>query len=104
MGQRSAGHLNLDDFYRANDIGNAEIQADVEESLEGGKDILFYHDIRGDRALIYMWSVNDGTIFLVGYVPVEAIQQEGKTVNQNLFIVVVHDIQRGLFPIEAVGQ
>ena len=88
MGQRSAGHLNLDDFYRANDIGNAGIQADVEESLEGGKDILFYHDIRGDRALIYMWSVNDGTIFLVGYVPVEAIQQEGKTVNQNLFIVV----------------
>ena len=88
MGQRSAGHLNLDDFYRANDIGNAGIQADVEESLEGGKDILFYHDIRGDRALIYMWSVNDGTIFLVGYVPVEAIQQEGETVNQNLFIVV----------------
>ena len=88
MGQRSAGHLNLDDFYRANDIGDAGIQADVEESLEGGKDILFYHDIRGDRALIYMWSVNDGTIFLVGYVPVEAIQQEGETVNQNLFIVV----------------
>ena len=35
-----------------------------------------------------MWSVNDGTIFLVGYVPVEAIQQEGKSVNQNIFVVV----------------
>ncbi len=88
MGQRSAGHLNLDDFYRANDISDAGIQAEVEEGLESGKNILFYHDIRGVRALIYMWSVNDGTVFLVGYVPVEAIQQEGKTVTQNLFIVV----------------
>ena len=35
-----------------------------------------------------MWSVNGGTIFLVGYVPVEAIQQEGRTVNQNIAIVV----------------
>ena len=25
-----------------------------------------------------MWAVNNGTIFLVGYVPVEAIQQEGR--------------------------
>ena len=29
-----------------------------------------------------------GTIFLVGYVPVAAIQQEGRTVNQNIMIVV----------------
>lgn len=36
-----------------------------------------------------MWSVNDGTFYLTGYVPIEAIQQEGRTVNQNIFIVVV---------------
>ena len=35
-----------------------------------------------------MWAVNDGLIYLTGYVPVEAIQQEGKTVTQNIFIVV----------------
>lgn len=35
-----------------------------------------------------MWSVNGGTVYLIGYVPVEAIQQEGRTVNQNIFIVV----------------
>ena len=35
-----------------------------------------------------MWTVNEGTIYLVGYVPIEAIQQEGKTVNQNILIVV----------------
>lgn len=35
-----------------------------------------------------MWAVNDGTIYLIGYVPIEAIQQEGKTVNQNILIVV----------------
>ncbi len=53
-----------------------------------GKNILFYHDIRGKNALNYMWSVNKGAIYLIGYVPIEAIQQEGKTVNQNIFIVV----------------
>ncbi len=88
MGQRSAGHLNLEDFYRANSIQNPELRAEVKECLETGKDILFYHDIREVDALNYMWAVNGGTIFLVGYVPVEAIQQEGRTVNQNIFIVV----------------
>ena len=88
MGQRNAGHLNLSDFYRANNIQDPEIQAEVEDCLKTGRDALFYHNIRGVHALNYMWSVNDGTIFLVGYVPVEAIQQEGRTVNQNIAIVV----------------
>ncbi len=88
MGQRSAGHLNLTDFYRANDIQDPDIQAEVNACLESGRNILFYHDIREVQALNYMWSVNGGTIFLVGYVPIQAIQQEGRTVNQNIFIVV----------------
>ena len=88
MGKRNAGHLNLADFYRANEIDDPEIKAEVAHCLEEGKNILFYHDIRGESALNYMWSVNDGTVFLVGYVPVEAIQQEGRTVNQNIFMVV----------------
>ncbi len=88
MGQRTAGHLNLTDFYRANSIQDPEIQAEVADSLSTGRNVLFYHDIRGVNALNYMWSVNNGTIYLVGYVPVEAIQQEGRTVNQNIAIVV----------------
>ncbi len=88
IGQRDAGHLNLDDFYRANEIEDAGIREGVADCMKNGSNALFYHDIRGVDALNYIWSVNDGTIFLVGYVPVEAIQQEGKTVNQNLFIVV----------------
>ena len=88
MGQRSAGHLNLDDFYRANSLQDPDIQAEVSQCLTQGKDILFYHDIRGVNALNYMWSVNGGTIFLVGYVPVQAIQQDGRTVNQNIIMVV----------------
>ena len=88
MGMRSAGHLNLDDFYRANSITDPAIRAQVEACLDSGGNILFYHDIREVNALSYMWSVNGGTIFLVGYVPVEAIQQEGRTVSQNIFIVV----------------
>lgn len=88
MGQRSAGHLNLEDFYRANDIQEADLRAEVEECVRSGKNILFYHDIRGKNALNYMWTVNGGTIYLIGYVPVEAIQQEGKSVNQNILIVV----------------
>ncbi len=89
MGQRNAGHLNLADFYRANNIQSPEIQAEVEACLKNGENLLFYHDIRGVNALNYMWAVNGGTVFLVGYVPVEAIQQEGRTVNQNIVIVVV---------------
>ena len=88
MGQRSAGHLNLTDFYRANNIQEPEIRAEVEDCLRTGRNALFYHDIRQVNALNYMWSVNDGTMFLVGYVPVEAIQQEGRTVNQHIAIVI----------------
>ena len=89
MGKRNAGHLNLSDFYRANSIEDPEIHEEVEACLKSGKNILFYHDIRDVQALNYMWAVNGGTIFLVGYVPVEAIQQEGRSVSQNIVIVVV---------------
>ncbi|EOS21986.1 hypothetical protein C806_04130 [Lachnospiraceae bacterium 3-1] len=89
MGERSAGHLNLEDFYRANAVSDQELQKDVSKCLENKQNMLFYHDIRGKSSLNYMWSVNDGMIYLVGYVPIEAIQQEGKTVTQNILIVVV---------------
>ncbi len=89
MGQRSAGHLNLTDFYRANNIQDLKIREEVADCLRTGRNALFYHNIRTVNALNYMWAVNDRTIFLVGYVPVEAIQQEGRTVNQNIIIVVV---------------
>lgn len=88
MGKRSAGHLNLEDFYRANSIEDEKLRMEVRGCLENGKNMLFYHNIQGSQALNYMWSLNNGTIFLVGYVPIEAIQQEGRTVNQNIFIVV----------------
>ncbi len=88
MGERSAGHVNLEDYYRANDIREEALRAQVEECVRNGENIMFYHDIRGKSALNYMWTVNGGNIYLIGYVPVEAIQQEGKTVNQNILIVV----------------
>ncbi len=89
MGERNAGHLNLEDFYRANDIWEEELLEQVATCLEEGKSIMFYHDIRGKNSLNYMWMVNGGTIYLIGYVPVEAIQQEGRTVNQNILFVVM---------------
>ena len=89
MGERSAGHLNLEDFYRANDIQDPELQAEVKNCIQNGKNMMFRHDIRGKRALNYIWPVNGGTIYLIGYVPIEAIQREGKTVNQNILFVVV---------------
>ena len=88
MGQRDAGHLNLNDFYRANEIREEGLLEEVDQCLSEGMNIMFYHDIRDQKALNYMWSVNGGTIYLIGYVPIEAIQQEGSTVNQNIFIVV----------------
>lgn len=89
MGERSAGHLNLEDFFRANDILEEDLQAEVSDCIKNAENMMFYHDIRGKSSLIYMWSVNNGTIYLIGYVPIEAIQQEGRTVNQNIFIVVI---------------
>lgn len=88
MGERNAGHLNLEDFYRANNIVEQDLRQEVAECVANGKNILFYHNVRGKNALNYMWSVNNGAIYLIGYVPIEAIQQEGRTVNQNIFIVV----------------
>ncbi len=88
MGERDAGHLNLQDFYRANAIDDEVLLAEVESCVKSGRNIMFHHDIRNERALNYMWSVNGGTIYLIGYVPIEAIQQEGTSVNQNIFIVV----------------
>ena len=89
MGERNAGHLNLKDFYRANDIKDQELQREVTKCLKSGKNVTFYHDIREKHSLNYIWSVNDGTVFLIGYVPVEAVQQEGRYVNQNILIVVI---------------
>ncbi len=86
MGERDAG--NLEDFYRANNIQEEELQAEVAECIKKGDNILFYHDVQGKSALNYMWAVNDGAIYLIGYVPIEAIQQEGRTVNQNIIIVI----------------
>lgn len=88
MGQRSAGHLNLEDFFRANDILDEALLESVLTSVQDGKNIMFNHDIRGKNSLIYMWSVNDGTLYLIGYVPIEAIQQEGDAIKQSIFIVV----------------
>ncbi len=89
MGERDAGHVNLEDFYRANNILETKLQEEVSDCVSLGKNIMFYHDIQYKNSLIYMWSVNDGTIYLIGYVPIEAIQQEGRSVNQNIFIVVL---------------
>ena len=75
-------------FRSANKIEDKGLRGEVSKCLESGNDILFYHDIQEKDALNYMWAVNDGTIFLVGYVPIEAIQQEGRTVNQSILIVV----------------
>lgn len=88
MGERNAGHLNLTDFYRANDIQEEGLREEVEACLKENKNIMFYHDIRNKNSLNFMWSVNNGTLYLIGYVPIEAIQQEGRSVNQNIYIVV----------------
>ena len=88
MGERNAGHLNLEDFYRANNIHEETLKSEIEKCVQNKKNIMFYHDIRGKSALNFIWMVNDGTICLTGYVPTDAIQQESKTVNYNIFIVV----------------
>ena len=88
IGERDAGHMNLEDFYHANKIREEHIQVSTAESIKNGEDVMFYHDIQNEASLIYMWSVNHGSAYLIGYVPVQAIQREGDAVNQNILIVV----------------
>ena len=86
--ERTLGHLDLNDFYRANLILEPEIQEEVSQCIRTQRDIMFYHTIQQKDSLMYMWAVNEGAVYLVGYVPIEAIQREGDAVNQNIFIVV----------------
>lgn len=88
IGERDAGHMNLNDFYHANKIREEDIKKTVDEEINAGNDMMFYHNIQNQDSLIYMWSVNEGVVYLIGYVPVQAIQREGDAVNQNMFIVV----------------
>ncbi len=89
VGERDAGHLNLQDFYRANDILAEDLQKNVHESIKNNGNMMFYHKIRNKDSLIFMWAVNNGSVYLIGYVPVEAIQREGNAVNQNILTVVI---------------
>lgn len=89
MGERDAGHLDLEDFYRANSILEKNLQSEIAVNIHEGKEIMFYHDIQNESSLIYMWPLNDGVFYLIGYVPVAAIQQEGRSVNHNILIVVI---------------
>lgn len=88
MGERNAGHLNLEDFYRANDIHEKSLQSQIKDCVQNKKDFMFYHNIRGKSCLNFIWMVNDGSICLIGYVPTEAIQREAKTVTYNIIVVV----------------
>lgn len=88
IGELDAGHMALDDFYNANKIDAPDIHSNVATHMKNGKDVMFYHDIQNEESLVYMWSVNKGAAYLIGYVPVAAIQREGNAVNQNMFIVV----------------
>ncbi|MDE7312331.1 MAG: response regulator [Eubacterium sp.] len=88
IGEREAGSLDLQDFYRANNIMEASIQQQIKEGIHAGDDLMFYHDVREKESLIYMWAVNNASVYLIGYVPVEAIQREGDAVNQNILIVI----------------
>ena len=88
MGEGDAGHLDLDDFYYANKIHEDAIQSNVADNIKAGKNVMFYHNIQNENSLIYMRAINDGSSYLIGYVPVQAIQREGNAVNQNIYIVV----------------
>ncbi|MCM1263996.1 MAG: ATP-binding protein [Butyrivibrio sp.] len=86
--EQYAGHMTLDDFYTANKIVSPDIHANVATNMKAGKNVMFYHDILNEESLVYMWAVNGGTAYLIGYVPIVAIQREGDAVNQNIFTVI----------------
>ena len=88
MGERDAGHINLEDFYRANAITNPDILAMIASGVSERRNVMFAHKVRGQESLCFLWSINGGTTYLVGYVPMEAIQKEAQAVNMALMLVV----------------
>lgn len=88
MGERDAGHLNLDDFYHANDISDPRILDMVAQGIKERRNVMFAHKVLGEDSLCFLWSINDGTAYLVGYVPMKAIQKEAQAVNTALLLVV----------------
>lgn len=88
VGMRTVGHLNLEDFYRANLVMDENIHAEVADCISAGLEFMFYHDVQGQASLIYMWPVNNGALYLVGFVPIQAIQQEGNAVKQSIYMSV----------------
>ena len=88
MGERDAGHLNLEDFYRANNVVDDETLALVDSGLAAKDSIMFAHEVKGSESLCYLWSINGGTTYLVGYVPMAAIQKEAHAVNVAIGLVI----------------
>lgn len=88
MGERDAGHLNLEDFYRANSVVDADTLALVESGIANKESVMFSHQVKGRDSLCYLWSLNGGTTYLVGYVPASAIQQEAQAVNVAIGLVI----------------
>ncbi|MEC4175542.1 ATP-binding protein [Adlercreutzia sp. R7] len=88
MGERDAGHLNLEDFYRANNVVDEATLALVNDGIASKESVLFAHDVKGRESLCYLWSINGGTTYLVGYVPMAAIQQEAEAVNVAIGLVI----------------
>ncbi len=87
LGDREAGHLNLEDFYRANNITSEAIITMVRQGIEEGHNVLFAHEVQGRESLCFLWPVNGGTDFMIGYVPMDAIQKEAHTVNDAIVAV-----------------
>lgn len=87
-GERDAGHLNLEDFYRANTIVDSETRALVDDGLDARKSVMFVHDVKGQESFCYLWSINGGTTYLIGYVPASAIKKEGEAVNAAIAFII----------------
>lgn len=88
MGERDAGHVNLEDFYRANAIDDPRILELVAEGIGERRNVMFSHKVLGKESLCFLWSINNGATYLVGFVPMEAIQKEAQAVNAALMLVV----------------
>ena len=53
MGERDAGHVNLEDFYRANNITDPVILSMVADGVANRENVMFAHKVKGAEALCY---------------------------------------------------
>ena len=94
VSSKLAGSINyapatMNDFIKLTGFKTGEKEArQIIKMVNKKERLLFYHTIYEEENLVYMWPLEGGTFYILGFVPSSAIQQEAGTVRQVIILIV----------------